>query len=241
MKLDKRGCDAKAAGFLGNLFVNSHPQHSRSFAASPDGAALSTTALALDDWARLTGLFVLRLDVTGAISEVSDNLVALLGIPADRFVGQRLQDFESDVSPAGRIGDWLHAAWDTGNCVERLIRLQDAQRRPWGIWFRAVRAESSSAEGPSELYLFGHEAGEFSSAQSEQIASLIHSLNNVMTALYCHWDLFARESEADAKRTKTISQLLSDAGACARTLAQICGPLRMKSPQGRQPGQDTTK
>ena len=208
-----------------------------------DGFSLSTTVLALDDWARLTGLFVVRLDAAGIISEVSDNLVGILGIPAEKFVGQRLQEFESDAAPTGRIEAWLHAAWDAGTCVERLIRLLDAQGRPWGSWFRAVRADASSSGDASELYLFGHEAGEFSSAQAEQIASLIHSLNNVMTALYCHWDMFAGDSgsEADAKRRKTISQLLSDAGACARTLAQICGPLRKKSPQGRQPGQDTTK
>jgi hypothetical protein len=219
--------------------VNSHPQHSRSFAASLESAP----ALTLDDWARLTGLFVLRLEVTGTIHEVSQNLVTLLAIPTDRLVGQRLQDFEADGAPLGRIEDWLHAAWDTGNCVERLMRLQDGRGRPWGIWFRATRAESSSDGGASQVYLFGHEAGEFSSAQAEQIASLIHSLNNVMTALYCHWDLFARESapEADIKRTGIISQLLSDAGACARSLAQICGPLRKKSLQGREPGQDTTK
>lgn len=198
--------------------------------------------LTLDDWARLTGLFVVRLEVTGRIHEVSGNLVTLLATSADRFVGQRLQDFEADGAPLGRIEDWLHAAWDTGNCVERLMRLQDARGRPWGMWFRAVRADSSSEGGP-QVYLFGHEAGEFSSAQTEQIASLIHSFNNVMTALYCHWDLFARESvsEADIQRTRTISQLLSDAGACARSLAQICGPLRTKSPEGRQSGQDTTK
>ncbi|HVW02926.1 MAG TPA: hypothetical protein VHB77_21380 [Planctomycetaceae bacterium] len=198
-------------------------------------------ALSLDDWARLTGLFVVRLDVSGSIFEVSGNLVQLLGSSADRFVGRRLQDFEADANPVGRIEDWLHAAWDTGNRVERLIRLHDAQGRPWGIWFRAARSELATRSSDSELFLFGHEAGDLSSTQSDQIASLIHSLNNVMTALYCQWDMLARDTglEADAKRTGAITQLLSDAGACARSLAQICGPSRKKTTAAPPRGKDS--